>query len=540
MIGSKQDSLRFTAGLLLAVALAGSPVLAQDGQAKTRRQHVGTALCRNCHYRSPAAPRVNLAGNNQFDNWFERTEMYRWEQQDKHYQAYAVLLNKRSQAMGAVLGIKEIHKEHSCLACHTSYSKSGLVDLEKHGTVQDQQELRFGVSCEGCHGPAGGNSAMKLSGWRVRHFDEMHASKAEDEPRWRFLSPGVKLSRYGYWDVRSPVARARICVSCHIGNAEAGRVLTHEMYAAGHPPLPGFEIESFTEQMPRHWTTVEEKKPAALRQAFLKQTEDKLFKDGFYRSGDLHRTRSMLVTAVVSLAKSLELTAELCDAPGAWPELAQFECYACHHDLRDPAWRQKRKPPGGLPGRPALREWTTVLARVALGDTAVVGKFEGNWTRVQETLRKRPFGQKEDLGSQARSTASWLMIQAKTLEGTRLDRAAGRRMLLKIARIGAEQPLDFDSARQLVWACRVIDGELGDQGLGPARKLLDALVETTVVTRLRKKMPDQVPDPLGKTARPGKATIVEIDLASLLPPVGNYQPMVAQRHFAEIARVLEK
>ena len=273
MIGSKQDSLRFTAGLLLAVALAGSPVLAQDGQAKTRRQHVGTALCRNCHYRSPAAPRVNLTGNNQFDNWFERTEMFRWEQQDKHYQAYAVLLNKRSQAMGAVLGIKEIHKEHSCLACHTSYSKSGLVDLEKHGTAQDRQELRFGVSCEGCHGPAGGNSAMKLSGWRVRHFDEMHASKAEDEPRWRFLSPGVKLSRYGYWDVRSPVARAEICVSCHIGNAKAGRVLTHEMYAAGHPPLPGFEIESFTEQMPRHWTTIEEKKPAALRQAFLKQTE---------------------------------------------------------------------------------------------------------------------------------------------------------------------------------------------------------------------------------------------------------------------------
>ena len=132
------------------------------------------------------------------------------------------------------------------------------------------------------------------------------------------------------------------------------------------------------------------------------------------------------------------------------------------------------------------------------------------------------------------------MVQAKTLERKRLDRAAGRRMLLKIARIGAEQALDFDSVRQLVWACRVIDGELGDQGLGPARKLLDALVETTVVTRLRKKMPDEVPDPLGKTARPGKTTIMEIDLASLLPPVGNYRPGIVQRHFAEIARVLEK
>ena len=32
-----------------------------------------------------------------------------------------------------------------------------------------------------------------------------------------------------------------MCLSCHLGNAREGRVVTHEMYAAGHPPLPGFE-----------------------------------------------------------------------------------------------------------------------------------------------------------------------------------------------------------------------------------------------------------------------------------------------------------
>lgn len=540
MIDSKHDSLRCAVAPLLVIVLATSSALAQDTLAKSHRRHVGTALCRNCHYRSPAAPQVNLAGNNQFDNWFERTEMYRWEQRDKHYQAYAVLHNRRSQAMGAALGIKEIHKEHSCLACHTSYSQSGLLDLEKHGTAQDHRELQLGVSCEGCHGPAGGNSATNLSGWRVRHFDEMHVSKAKDEPRWRFLSPEVKLSKYGYWDVRSPVSKARICASCHVGDKKAGRVLTHDMYAAGHPPLPGFEIETFIQQMPRHWTTIKEKKPVALREAFLEQTQDKLFAKNFYRPQDLHQTRSMLVGAVVSLAQSLELTAELCETPGTWPELAQFECYACHHDLRDPAWRQKRKPPGGLPGRPALREWTTVLAQVALGNEVQAKELKGNWSRIGKTLGEKPFGQKDTLQEQAASTASWLMVQARKLEGTRLDRAAGRQLLLKIARIGASQTLEFDSVRQLVWACQVIDDELGEQGLGSARKLLEQLGSTSIMTNLRKKTPDQVPDPLGKTARPGKTTIVEIDLSSLLPPIGQYRPEAVQKQFAAIVAALEK
>jgi hypothetical protein len=32
------------------------------------------------------------------------------------------------------------------------------------------------------------------------------------------------------------------CTSCHVGREADGRFVTHEMYAAGHPPLPPLEI----------------------------------------------------------------------------------------------------------------------------------------------------------------------------------------------------------------------------------------------------------------------------------------------------------
>ena len=56
------------------------------------------------------------------------------------------------------------------------------------------------------------------------------------------------------------------------------------------------------------------------------------------------------------------------DAPKAWSEiaLAHSDCFACHHDLRYPGFRQERGfgyhvPGVGLkavvPGRPVIRSW---------------------------------------------------------------------------------------------------------------------------------------------------------------------------------------
>ena len=61
-------------------------------------------------------------------------------------------------------------------------------------------------------------------------------------------------------DLWDPVKRATKCASCHIGNPGEQKVVTHAMYAAGHPPLPGLETATFSDAMPRHWEYLREKK----------------------------------------------------------------------------------------------------------------------------------------------------------------------------------------------------------------------------------------------------------------------------------------
>src|SRR5207248_334113 len=51
-------------------------------------------------------------------------------------------------------------------------------------------------------------------------------------------------------------------------NVKEGKIVTHEMYAAGHPPLPGIEIATFGDALPRHWETLTEK---------IKKRGDKFF-----------------------------------------------------------------------------------------------------------------------------------------------------------------------------------------------------------------------------------------------------------------------
>src|SRR6185369_6909289 len=111
----------------------------------------------------------------------------------------------------------------------------GLVESE----LGKKLDIKFGVSCEGCHGPAGDSkSADKLlSGWLAPH-QAPPVEPYDKTNHWRFLTPQQKLEQFGFNDVRSQAAKTRLCASCHLGNMEQGRVVTHEMYAAGHPPLP--------------------------------------------------------------------------------------------------------------------------------------------------------------------------------------------------------------------------------------------------------------------------------------------------------------
>jgi hypothetical protein len=204
---------------------------------------------------------------------------------DPHARAYETLKNPLSQDMIRKLGRADgnAHEEARCLACHAT----PLV-ADPASRPMKASEAFFGVGCESCHGPA--------ASWINEHY-------AKPKPRTSIVAVG------------DAATRARICAQCHVGSGSSefagDRGVDHDLIAAGHPRLL-FEFVSLQEAMPAHWR---DKPRDATHEWFI---------------GQIAGARAALDVLKQRAATSA--------AP--WPEFAEYDCFACHHDLKEKSWRQ--------------------------------------------------------------------------------------------------------------------------------------------------------------------------------------------------------
>ena len=233
-----------------------------------------------------------------------QTEYSTWVVKDKHSRAYLALTGPVGERMARILKLNTKAEEApKCLVCHSLY-----VPPEKRARTF---ELSEGVSCENCHGPAGG----WLGGHTTRGWTHEQSVKA------------------GMIDTRDLIHRTDKCMTCHLGTPD--QFVDHEMIAGGHPDLY-FELDSFEATMPRHWRVPrlnEELKPAE-DAAWLGMRE--------WGTGQAEQLKDEL-ERVSWRAKGK-----------VWPEYSELDCFACHHAL-GPAmqsWRQEHGYPGRRPGDP--------------------------------------------------------------------------------------------------------------------------------------------------------------------------------------------
>ncbi|HSR66349.1 MAG TPA: multiheme c-type cytochrome [Acidobacteriota bacterium] len=217
-----------------------------------------------------------------------------WQEEDRHSKAYEVLFNKQSQTMAGLLRLESPEDSPRCLVCH-SVQASG----EERA---DSFDVSQGVGCEGCHGPA--------SQWRVPHSDRSVERQT--------------LRGMGLYPTKDLYQRARLCVSCHLGDAT--RQVDHELIAAGHPELT-FELDTFTARMPPHWE----------------------------RDTSSEGARQWALGQAQALGQTMRLLARRIENPswGAFPDFASFECASCHHPY--PSAQRQQRGYQGHPGYPALR-----------------------------------------------------------------------------------------------------------------------------------------------------------------------------------------
>jgi len=299
MLAAEPARLPPPRGQVLAKGLSGTRLESPD--------YLGTSSCTSssCHHKSGHRRAVG-------------SEFVTWNAEDPHRKAWETLFSERSQRMVRNLygpGAGPASQTAWCLACHAT----GEGDLSRASTALT---LVDAVSCESCHGPA--------KSWLAAHT----------RAGFHELDPETKEKDFGLLNTKDLAGRAKVCASCHVGNADVPLMqVNHDLIAAGHPRL-NFELSSALAKYPAHWRVDE---------------EQARFPDLGWRTWQVGQVACAEAAARLTAARAGQAT-----SGGAWPEFAEQDCFSCHKNLvvdsiRAPLKKAPLTPLGRAP-------WQTWLA----------------------------------------------------------------------------------------------------------------------------------------------------------------------------------
>ncbi len=312
--------------LILPLALSAQSAIERIEQHK----HLGVATCASgvCH-----------GSNKPFkDSTIMRNEFALWQQFDPHAtKALQALSSAEGQSIARKLGLGDATQAKVCLDCHADNISADLRG--------EKFQVDDGIGCESCHGGA--------EKWIASHAD-------------RKVSHAQNLAA-GLYPTEDPVARAELCLSCHMGTPE--RMITHRIMGAGHPRL-AFELDTFTWLNPHY--TIDE--------------------DYEKRKGRFNGLRDWGVGQGVAAANLLDiLLDERHGSQGIFPELVLFDCHACHRPMSGKRWAP-RQGTGLGPGEVRLNDSNLVMYRHVLGsiDQAAATRLRAKVRELhQATTRSR-------------------------------------------------------------------------------------------------------------------------------------------------------
>ncbi|NNF52090.1 MAG: SH3 domain-containing protein [Gammaproteobacteria bacterium] len=402
-------------GLLAAQALPES-----DG-----REHLGVKSCSasTCHGSITERSVYSVLQN----------EYHTWTRYDRHSRAYETLLGERSQRIARNLGIGKAHEAKICLDCHADN-----VEQDRRGSFFN---ISDGVGCEACHGGA--------EEWLGPHISASASHAANVDA--------------GMYPTEEPVARAKLCLSCHLGTDD--KFASHRIMGAGHPRL-SFELATFTELQPAHY-----KKDADYSERKTVATAPQEWLDG----------------VLVGADQNLAIIEGHYDSGGAFPEIALFDCHSCHHSMEQLRWQASEISGEDQPGRLRLEDsrlrmvalleqqiMQTTSTEVGLRNLHVASAERGDVKAAASELRRRI----NDIGSQLRKNAN---RSGSFVAAIQSAASSGRFN-------------DYADAEQAAMALQVLGG--GDTAGSVLKDAFDALEDPD------EYMPEQAAAALAGTARP--------------------------------------
>jgi len=448
-------------------AVHGTPAFLEYlGKGPTKETAGGIAAgikgCAACHNGADMGQAAGFVKDYKSNEFVLLNESDTWLKHDVHSIALKRLDGELGQTMEKNLKYK-VTEAPQCLTCHSVDLSPGKSLGEK--VYKDFATKDGGVTCTACHGLS--------KTWQSDHFAEP-TQEGLSLP-WRKKTPEYKWST-GMADLRNPVVKAQLCVSCHVGNPDEGKVVTHDMYAAGHPPLPPFELASFMEAEPKHWgyptdpklkffagVAADERWPLF----HFNAAKDESYLARHYAAGAIATLRAE--AALLYADATADLDARAAGKYGDGMNYSRFDCYACHHDLVPNSDRIKRGF-DGPPGRPTLRAAIFVPAGIVAKHaemipalkTAATG-YDAQWTKLKTATSARPFGDVPKMKEEAKKMMDWcdgvLKIQGDDPTALYTPEVAAklREEILKVA-IGKEAA-DPEVAMALAWGALALAKE---------------------------------------------------------------------------------
>jgi len=289
----------------------------------------------------------------------------------------------------------------NCLTCHAGI----LVESKKNPLepsalelgrpwsefVADRSAISSGsIGCEACHGRG------------VKYVFEHIA------PDWITYDPRAKMGK-GFADLENSAIAAKVCLSCHLGDPSESKVVTHEMYAAGHPPLPPFDLAKFLDETcKKHWMELDAKSekwtraPSSkndlrveyLRKHFNEKQDSAAGNLDAQIQGHFRKVQQSRVGQVMASLMSQDLMHHNAQNKQLYGDYGVYDCVGCHQTL----YKQVRGATGlegRVPGRPMGLMWTrTALSNLSHPGLARINAFQ---QRLDQDLNKTPFGSPLDI-----------------------------------------------------------------------------------------------------------------------------------------------